>query len=132
MEIVYKSEITPTVQQIVELYENAGLPRPTNDVERIKSMFENSNVIVTAWDGDLLVGVARSITDWVWSCYLADLAIRKEYQKSSIGKNLIRITKEKVGEQSMVLLLSVPTAMEYYPKVGFSKQNSSFIMNRKL
>ncbi len=65
MEIVYKSEITPTVQQIVELYENAGLPRPTNDVERIKSMFENSNVIVTAWDGDLLVGVARSITDWV-------------------------------------------------------------------
>ena len=132
MEIVYKSEITPTVQQIVELYENAGLPRPTNDVERIKSMFENSNVIVTAWDGDLLVGVARSITDWVWSCYLADLAIRKEYQKSSIGKNLIRITKEKVGEQSMVLLLSVPTAMEYYPKVGFSKQNSSFIINRKL
>ncbi len=132
MEIVYKSEITPTVQQIVELYENAGLPRPTNDVERIKSMFENSNVIVTAWDGDLLVGVARSITDWVWSCYLADLAIRKEYQKSSIGKNLIRITKEKVGEQSTVLLLSVPTAMEYYPKVGFSKQNSSFIMNRKL
>lgn len=132
MEIVYKTEITPTVQQIVELYENAGLPRPTNDVERIKSMFENSNVIVTAWDGDLLVGVARSITDWVWSCYLADLAIRKEYQKSSIGKNLIRITKEKVGEQSMVLLLSVPTAMEYYPKVGFSKQNSSFIINRKL
>lgn len=132
MEIVYKTEITPTVQQIVELYENAGLPRPTNDVERIKSMFENSNVIVTSWDGDLLVGVARSITDWVWSCYLADLAIRKEYQKSSIGKNLIRITKEKVGEQSMVLLLSVPTAMEYYPKVGFSKQNSSFIINRKL
>ncbi len=95
-------------------------------------MFENSNLIGTAWDGDLLVGVARSITDWVWSCYLADLAIRQEYQKTSIGKKLIRFTKEMVGEQSMVLLFSVPTALEYYPKIGFSKQESSFIMNRTL
>lgn len=93
-------------------------------------MFEHSNLIVTAWDNDLLVGVSRSITDWVWSCYLADLAVRQDYKKAGIGKKLIKLTKEKVGEQSMVLLLSVPTAMEYYPKVGFTKQESSFIINR--
>ncbi len=95
-----------------------------------EKMVENANLIVTAWDNEVLVGVARSITDWAWSCYLADLAIRHEYKKSGIGKKLIDLTKEKVGEQSMVLLLSVPTAMEYYPKVGFTKQESSFIINR--
>jgi predicted N-acetyltransferase YhbS len=47
-----------------------------------------------------------------------------------VGKQLIQLTKEKVGDQSMVLLLSVPTALEYYPKVGFEKQESSFIMHR--
>lgn len=130
MKITYRTDITPTPEQVIELYENSGLPRPTHDKERIQKMFENANLIVTAWDNEVLVGVARSITDWVWSCYLADLAIRHEYKKAGIGKQLIHLTKEKVGEQSMVLLLSVPTAMEYYPKVGFTKQESSFIINR--
>lgn len=130
MDIDYKTDITPSAKQIIELYENAGLPRPTHDEERIRKMFDNSNLVVTAWHNDLLVGVSRSITDWVWSCYLADLAVRADYKKAGIGKQLIHLTKEKVGEQSMVLLLSVPSAMDYYPKVGFEKQQSSFIMNR--
>lgn len=130
MDISYSFEERPNADLIIELYDNAGLPRPTHDKERIQKMFDNSNLIVTAWDGDVLIGVSRCITDWVWSCYLADLAIRKEYQKDGIGRKLINLTKEKVGEQSMVLLLSVPTALEYYPKVGFKKQESSFIMDR--
>lgn len=131
MPITYTTTKTPTADQVIELYDNAGLPRPTNDKERIKKMFDNSNLIITAWDGDVLIGVSRCITDWVWSCYLADLAVRNEYKKEGIGKKLIHLTKDKVGEQSMVLLLSVPSAMEYYPKVGFEKQESSFIINRE-
>ena len=131
LEISYKFDVIPTAEQVIELYENAGLPRPTNDKERIHKMYQHSNLIVTAWAGDLLVGVCRCITDWVWSCYLADLAIRSEYKKSGIGKQLIKLTKEKLGEQSMILLLSVPTAMEYYPKVGFSKEDRSFMIARK-
>ena len=130
MNIIYKFDIVPTAEQVIELYDNAGLPRPTNDKERIRKMYEHSNLIITAWENEKLVGVSRSITDWVWSCYLADLAVSPEYKKSGIGKKLIELTREKVGEQSMVLLLSVPTAMEYYPKVGFSKEDRSFIIHR--
>lgn len=131
MKITYSTKEVPTAEQVIELYDNAGLLRPTKDRERIKRMYENSNLIVTAWDGKLLVGVSRCITDWVWSCYLSDLAVKQEYKKAGIGKQLIKITRETVGDDSMVLLLSVPTAMEYYPKVGFEKQESSFIINRK-
>ena len=131
MNITYSFDKRPSANQIIELYENSGLPRPTNDKERIKKMFQNSNLIITAWDDEVLVGVSRNITDWVWSCYLADLAVKNEYKKLGIGRKLIELTKEKVGEQCMVLLLSVPTAMEYYPKAGFTKQESSFIINRK-
>lgn len=130
MKIEYYFNVRPTVDQIMDLYNNAGLPRPTHDTERIQKMFNNSNLIVTAWDRNLLVGIARSITDWVWACYLSDLAVRHEYKKAGIGKRLIKLTKEKVGDQSMVLLLSVPTAITYYPKVGFKKQESSFILDR--
>jgi predicted N-acetyltransferase YhbS len=130
MEITYKTGILPATEQVIELYEKSGLPRPTTDKERIKKMFENSNLVVTAWDNEKLVGVSRSITDWVWCCYLSDLAVDPGYKKSGIGKRLIEVTKEKVGEQSMILLLSVPTAMDYYPKVGFTKEDRGFMMSR--
>ena len=130
MNITYKIDIIPTALEVIELYDNAELPRPTKDAERIQKMYEKSDLVITAWDDNVLVGVSRSITDWNWSCYLADLAVRKEYQKFGIGKKLVELTKAEVGEQTMVLLLSVPTALEYYPKIGFTKQDSAFIINR--
>ena len=93
-------------------------------------MFENSDLIITAWDEDKLVGVCRTITDWVWCSYLADLAVSPDYKRSGIGKKLIGLTREKIGEQSMLLLLSVPTAMDYYPKVGFVRENRAFTIHR--
>ena len=130
MIIIYKTGVIPVTEEIIELYDKAGLPRPTSDKERIQKMFENSNLVVTAWDNDKLAGISRSITDWVWSCYLADLAVDPGYKKSGIGKGLIQETRNKLGEQSMILLLSVPTALEYYPKVGFEKENRAFMISR--
>ena len=130
MEISYKVDVIPTAEQIIELYNKAALPRPINDPERIKKMFDNSNLVVSAWDADKLVGVCRTITDWVWCSYLADLAVNPDYKKSGIGKKLIELTKEKVGEESMIFLLSVPTAMDYYPKVGFTKEDRGFMIPR--
>ena len=132
MYILCKTGVIPAAEAIIELYKNYGLPRPLHDPERISKMYQHSNLVITAWEKELPVGVSRSITDWAWSCYIADLAVREGYKKSGIGKKLIELTKAAVGEQSMVLLLSVPSAMEYYPKVGFVKQESSFIMTRKL
>jgi predicted N-acetyltransferase YhbS len=130
MSITYSSSIVPAAAQVTTLYNNAGLPRPTHDEERIRKMYDNSNLIITAWDGDELVGVCRCITDWYWSCYLADLAVEPGYQKEGIGKKLVALTKEKVGEEVMILLLSVPGAMTYYPKVGFTKEDRAFAISR--
>jgi len=129
-QIIYKFDIVPSAQQVIELYNNAGLPRPTHDLERIETMFRNSDLIVTAWDENKLVGVSRTITDWVWCSYLADLAVSPDYQGSGIGRKLIELTRAKIGEQSMTLLLSVPTATDYYPKVGFAKEDRAFVIHR--
>ena len=131
MNITYNFDINPTADQVIELYENAGLPRPISDKRRIQKIYDNSNLIVTAWHNEKLVGISRSITDYAWSCYLADLAIHTAYQKYGIGKKLVHLTKEKVGEETMVLLLSVPTAMEYYPKIGFIKEDRAFTLLRE-
>lgn len=131
MEITYRIDIIPGTDQIIDVYNSSGINRPTVDKERITKMYENSNLIVTAWDNDKLVGIARSLTDYCYCCYLSDLAVKKEYQTSGIGKKLIELTKNEIGEQTALILLSAPVAMDYYPKVGFQKIDNAFLIKRK-
>ena len=100
----YRRDYPITAIEAIEVYNSAGLSRPVQDIPRIQAMYDNSNLVVSAWDGDRLVGVARSVTDFVYCCYLSDLAVRKDYENGGIGKELIGLTKEIVGEQSNLLL----------------------------
>lgn len=131
MEIRYRSYRTPPIEFIIDLYNSSGISRSTADHERIAKMYDNSNLVVTAWDEDKLVGISRSLTDFCYCCYLSDLAVREEYKCKGIGKKMIEITKEIAGDQSMLLLLAAPEAMEYYPKVGLEKVDNGFIIKRK-
>jgi len=131
MNIQYETGLIPTTAEIIEVYNSSGLNRPTDDPRRIAGMYANSNLIVTAWDGDLLVGVSRALTDFHYCCYLSDLAIRKEYQKQGVGQELVRLTKEAIGPLSMLLLLAAPSAMEYYPKIGMDKLDNAFMIKRE-
>ena len=81
-------------------------------------MFENSNLVITAWDAETLSMLSAQSQTGAGVAILLTWQYERSTKKFGIGRTLIEMTKEK-GEESMVLLLSVPTAMEYYPKVGF-------------
>ncbi|WP_293312619.1 GNAT family N-acetyltransferase [Pedobacter sp. UBA5917] len=129
MNITYKSDIIPNAEEVIDLFIKAGLKRPT-EPERIALMLKNADLLITAWDNDKLVGICRTITDWVWCAYLSDLAVYTDLKHSGIGKEMIAQTREKLGPQCMLLLLSVPTAFDYYPKVGFNKEDRAFSIER--
>lgn len=129
MNITYEIGVIPTPEEVIELFVQAGLKRPT-EPERIALMLKNADLLVTAWQEDKLVGISRTITDWVWCAYLADLAVFTDLKSSGIGKEMIAITRQKLGDQCMLLLLSVPTAFDYYPKVGFNKEDRAFSIER--
>jgi ribosomal protein S18 acetylase RimI-like enzyme len=131
MVISYKvnSKIEP--HQLAELFRSSGIRRPVDDLNRLKKMLDNANLLVTAWDGDKLVGIARALTDFSFCCYLSDLAVDKQYQHQGIGHELVTEVQRIIGEESMLLLLSAPEAMEYYPKIGFDVSDNSFIIPRK-
>ncbi|CAN5144165.1 GNAT family N-acetyltransferase [soil metagenome] len=130
--ITYRTHDALQTAEIVAVYQNAGLNRPVDDLELIGQMYQNSNLVISAWDGDQLIGVARSLTDFCYCCYLSDLAVKQDYQKLGIGKRLIELTRKAIGEGSMLLLLSAPGAMDYYPKVGFDKVENGFMIKRKV
>ncbi|NDC31123.1 MAG: GNAT family N-acetyltransferase [Bacteroidetes bacterium] len=122
--------LSPPIEDIIDLYKSSGINRPIDDIDRIAQMYAHSNLVVSAWDEDKLVGIARSLSDFCYCCYLSNQAVRQEYKKLGIGKKLISLTKEKIGDQTMLLLLSATAAMDYYPKLNFEKVENGFIIKR--
>lgn len=131
MVITYKTNTKPEAHQLSELFKSSGIKRPVEDLNRIKKMIENSNLIITAWDGDKLVGIARALSDFAYCCYLSDLAVDKEYQNQGIGHELVNEIQKLTGEESNLVLLSASEAIEYYPKIGFEKTGNAYIIHRK-
>jgi hypothetical protein len=132
-QIAYRSDIKITAGQFIDLLNRStlGERRPVSDKERIERMLEHGNVLITAWQNELLVGVSRALTDFAFCCYLSDLAVDKNFQHKGIGKKLIDLTHEVSGEQTMLILLAAPAAREYYPKVNMERFEHCFIRHRK-
>lgn len=129
--ITYSADQIITGQQLAELFQSSGIHRPTMDVRRMTRMVQNANLLVTAWDDDRLVGVARGFNDQAYCCYISDLAIRKEYQKQGIGQQLITKIHEDLGPGISLVLAAAPSAIDYYPKIDFEKIDSGFKIQRK-
>lgn len=129
-EIIYALEKSLDVSEFIEVLKNSTLAerRPVDDEQRISSMCNNANLIVTARIDGKLIGVARSITDFVYCTYLSDLAVDVKHQKRGIGKKLIEETK-KITPQAKLILLSAPAAVDYYPRIGLTKHNYCFYID---
>jgi len=119
--IEYRDNATITAEQAIDLYKRStlGERRPIHNVQTFEAMLKNANLTITAWDGETLVGISRSLTDFAYVAYLADLAVDQEYQRSGIGKQLIEETKSRLGPECMIVLLAAPKANEYYEHIGF-------------
>lgn len=121
MAITYRTGNALDLDEVLELYRAStlGARRPVDDRERMAAMIERANLVITAWDGDRLVGIARSLSDFAYCTYLSDLAVHAAYQRHGIGKELVRRTQE-AGGPATVLLFAAPAAVDYYPRIGFS------------
>ena len=119
------------LDQVIELYHAStlGERRPVDNRETMTNMLENANLVVTAWDGEVLVGIARTLTDFTYVGYLADLAVRASYQRRGIGIELMRQTRARMGPSSMLVLLAAPKAVDYYPKIGFTQHGSAWTLH---
>jgi predicted N-acetyltransferase YhbS len=129
--IRYKTGNDLNLDALIELYQAStlGERRPIADRKRMASMLRHANLVVTAWDGNLLVGVSRALSDFSFVTYLSDLAVRQSHQKQGIGKELIRRTQKQAGKHAKLLLLAAPAAEQYYPHIGFTRHPQAWMLN---
>lgn len=131
-DIQYRTDRGVGVAEFKDILERSGLAarRPVGDAKRLQRMLQSYNLILTAWDGDLLVGIATCWTDYAYSAYLADLAVAADRQRSGIGRELVSLARTTVGPQVTLILLSAPAAVDYYPKIGMERFTDCFIFRR--
>ena len=127
--IEYRTGNDLDLDEVIEVYVEStlGERRPVADRERMAGMLREANLVITAWDGDQLVGISRSVSDFHYATYLSDLAVRLSHQKQGIGVELIRRT-QLAAPQASIILLAAPAAVDYYPRIGFTRHESAWIL----
>ena len=132
MDIKYKINAPISTEHFIDLLTRStlGERRPLEDKKCIEGMISNSNLIISAWENDNLIGIARSVTDFHYACYLSDLAVSKSYQKKGIGKQLQIMTQEQLGPKCKIILIAAPAANEYYEHLGFTNNQRCWMLER--
>lgn len=134
MTVSWNIENDLTADEFVDVLLRSGLGarRPVDERERIATMLENSNLIVTARDDDRrLIGVSRCLTDFAYCCYCSDLAVDRKWQGRGVGRELVRRSREAAGDGATFLLLSAPGVEDYYLHTGFEKFETCYGIRRK-
>jgi ribosomal protein S18 acetylase RimI-like enzyme len=130
--IQYCTDRAIGVAAFKDILERSGLAarRPVGDPKRLERMLRAYNLLVSAWQNDLLVGVATCWSDFAHSAYLADLAVAADHQHRGIGGDLVKLARSAVGPQVTLVLLSAPAAAGFYPKIGMERFTDCFIFRR--
>lgn len=131
--VVYAVEPDLSADEFIDVLHRSGLAerRPVADRPRVEAMLRNADLTIAARVDGVLVGVARSVTDFVYCCYLSDLAVDRAFQGRGIGKELMRRTRAAVGEGTMCLLLSAPKAVTFYEQAGMTRHGHAFLFTEK-
>ena len=132
MPISYRVCPAISVEEAIDLYKRStlGERRPVDSPGIFSAMLRNANLIVVATDGMRLVGIARTLTDFEYVAYVADLAVDVAYQRRGIGTRLVRETRDRLGGDCTMVLIAAPNANDYYPKIGFEHAPRAWILKR--
>ena len=80
--------------------------------ERLKKAMGNSSRVISAWDGECLVGLIRGLDDGVWQASIDCLLVDPEYQGRKIASALLEMLLEDYRELLYVEVMEEGTAMQ--------------------
>ena len=115
-----------TPGRIATLYRRAPLLRKTDNPDALRRSFENSSLVLSLWEADRLVGLARVLTDGVQMSYLCDLAVEPDLQGAGVGKRLIDEILERCRGTELVLRDS-NISSGFYERLGFDPVENGWV-----
>lgn len=127
--IEYSLEKKVDYKRLIELFSQAGWLDKISDLERLKLMVENSQIVVTAWDREKMIGFARCITDYVFNGQINNVVVDHEYRGMGIGKNLVLNILDTSKKVTYILRGDLEN-VEFYKRMGFNDAKLSLVFKR--
>lgn len=130
--IRYVRDADISVAQFADLLHRSGLAerRPVNNEACLAGMLKYANLTISVWQGEMLLGIARAVTDFHYACYLSDLAVCKSQQQRGIGIELQRHIQAALEPTCKIILLAAPAAHDYYAHIGYTHHPRAWIINQ--
>ena len=116
--ITFSEQRDIAIEQILPLYEANGWSSARKP-EALQQALLNSHTLVSAWDGDLLVGIGNAISDGFLVVYYPHLLVKPEYQGQGVGQRIVEILKHRYEGMHMQMLVADGEAIAFYQKCGF-------------
>lgn len=121
--IIIKEQVIPDIDSIMNLYSDVSWTAYTSNPEQLDHAMRNSLKVWTAWDDDLLVGLARVVGDSCTIIYIQDILVLEAYQKKRIGSQFLKIILDEYQDVRQIILLTDDTdkTIKFYEKNGFTQ-----------
>jgi ribosomal protein S18 acetylase RimI-like enzyme len=129
--ITYKDNGIVDLERLVCLFCEAGWTSKTSDLVRLDQMIKNSDLVVTAWDKNLMVGFARCTTDHVFNGQINNVVVDAKYRNRGIGKQLVTRIVDS-NPKVTYILRSEAVNVAFYEKIGFRPTDYSLVFERKM
>ena len=128
----YSVETDVSATEFQQVLRDSGLAerRPADDLARLEKMLRAANLTVTARIDGSLVGIARSLTDGAFCCYLSDLAVSIKAQGMGVGRELVERTRLAAGPEVSLILSSAPAAVGFYESIGMPRLADAYCYRR--
>jgi GNAT superfamily N-acetyltransferase len=122
MAIQLSTETPRTPEAVKALWDTVSFSEG-RDPEAVMRCLMGSNLVVTAWDGERLVGTTRVITDGVYYATLWDVVVHPDYRDRGIGRSLVETAVAPfLGRGfSYIALYSVVGQEGFYERLGFKR-----------
>lgn len=118
-----RKDIDPT--QLLRLYQQAPWAEGRT-LEDARTMLTHTDLTISAWDGDRLVGFGRVLTDYVYRASIWDVIVDKTYQGQKIGTELVqRILHHPSLKIVELFWLCTRDRQKFYEKFGFSAEEQT-------
>lgn len=127
MDIEIKKGFVPEMDDVIKLYDDCGWTAYTDKPETLEKAIKNSLEVFTLWDGEILVGLARTVGDGATICYLQDILILNSYQGKGLGNRLLgEVLADNVNIRQFILLTEdTHKNRKFYKKLGLEPVGSS-------
>lgn len=93
--------------------------------EKLQTAMKNFETVISAWDGDKLVGMVCVMDDGVMNAYVHYLLVRPEYQEKGIGKELVSKVKEIYKDYLRIVVIGYDEEIGFYENCGFEKTDDA-------